>query len=51
MHPESRQITGDGDPIRLRVFIDRSVVEVFVNGKHIKYVVPEKTKKHEAGEL
>ncbi len=25
--------------------------KLFVNGKHIKYVVPEKTKKHEAGDV
>jgi hypothetical protein len=25
--------------------------KVFVNGKHIKYVVPKKTKKHEAGDV
>ena len=31
--PETVSIERGGEPIRLRVFIDRSVVEVFVNGK------------------
>ncbi|MCX6880342.1 MAG: glycoside hydrolase family 32 protein [Verrucomicrobia bacterium] len=31
--PETASIERGGEPIRLRVFIDRSVVEVFVNGK------------------
>ena len=29
----SEFLLGDNEPIRLRVFVDRSVVEVFANGK------------------
>ena len=31
--PETAEIERGGEPLRLRVFVDRSVVEVFVNGK------------------
>ena len=31
--PETASIERCSDPLRLRVFLDRSVVEVFVNGK------------------
>ena len=32
--PETAQFTlGQGEPLRLRVFVDRTVVEVFANGR------------------
>lgn len=31
--PERANVNRDGGPLKLRIFIDRSVVEVFVNGR------------------
>jgi len=44
--PETSQVEmGDGEPLKLRVFIDRSIVEVFVNGRQCltTRVYPERT--------